>query len=83
MDFMFRDIYYSFLNHCPMLLLVHACVFRLAAALHIAATGSDARSTSVGVLSTGDEHTLAVNNKGRANKALIRLAYMVLVDSNG
>ncbi len=82
MDFKDMDIYYSFLNHCPMLLLVHACAFRLAAALQITETGSEARSTSVGVLSTGDEHTLALNNTGRANKALIRLAYMMLVDSN-
>ena len=82
MDLKDMDIYYSFLNHCPMLLLVHACVFRFAAALHIAETGSDdARATSVGVPTTGDEHTLAVNSKGRANKALIRLAYMMLEDS--
>lgn len=78
----FKDIYYSFLNHSPTLLLVHACVFRLAAALHIAATGSEARSTSVGVFSTGVEHTLTVNNKGTANKALISVAYMTFVGSN-
>lgn len=65
-----------------MLLLVHACVFRLAAALHIAATGSDARSTRVGVLSTGEAHTLAVSNKVRANKALTSLAYMTSVGNN-